>query len=64
MRDVVRHEPHLGGVEAGERGGEEVRGAARVAGAQLLPVPVQARLPGRDQGGVVGVRHPVEVLRA
>jgi hypothetical protein len=35
--DVMRHEAHAGGIEPGQRGLEEERGAAHVQRAQALP---------------------------
>jgi hypothetical protein len=65
VRDVVRHEPHLLRVEAGQGGGEELRRPAGVVDAQVVPRVVEAQRGGvAGQARVEGVRHRVEVTRA
>jgi hypothetical protein len=62
MGDVVGHEAHARRIEAGKRRLEERRGPPGIEGAQTLPALGGDVLPyGRGEGGVVGVRHRVEV---
>ena len=63
---MVADVAHRGGFEAGHGRRQEARGALRVHGAQVLPVPVE---PGRVEGFVlhqrrfVGVSDRVDVAR-
>jgi hypothetical protein len=64
VRDVVGHPAHPLGVQPGQRGLEEQRGAPRVERAQPLPVLRRDVVAGgRRQLRVVGVRHGVELAR-